>query len=117
MMITGGQTVQVFRRPVRDRHGDGELELVGSIEHAVFQWASAASVGLRFRPSGGFQETSDLAAVFFLPRDSEVQVQEKDRIKMQGNLYQVIGDRAWDEAHPATGHNFGHYMVQVEMVS
>lgn len=117
MDIPFGQRIEVLRTPVRDRHGDGGMVSVGFIDHVVFQWASAASVGLRFRPSGGFQETSDLAAVFFLPRDSEVKVQAKDRIRFQGNLYQVIGDRAWDEAMPATGHNFKHYMVQVEMVS
>ncbi len=118
MYITGGQTIEVLRRTGgRDRHGDGELVSLGTIDHCVFQWASAASVGLRFHNLDEFGEHSSLAAVIFVPRDAEIQVQAKDRVRMQGDLYQVMGDRAWDENHPATGFNYQFYMIQVEKVS
>lgn len=118
MRITGGQTISVYR-PVREgRHGDVlDNNYVGDISNCVFQWASAASVGLRFHLTKDFQESSDLSAVIFCPRDAEVKLESRDRFVMNGNTFQVIGDRAWDETHPATGYDYGYYMMQVEMVS
>jgi|SRR6478609_7095276 len=116
MLITGGQTVEIFRQATtRDRHGDVERVSAGTVDHVVFQWASAASVGLRFHPSKEFREVSDLSAVMFFPKSNPLRVQSRDRIKMGSNYFQVVGDRAWDEVHPATGYDYGYYMVQVEM--
>lgn len=118
MLITGGQTIEVFRQStVRDRYGDVERTSVGTIDHVVFQWASAASVGLRFHPSDAFRETSDLSAVMFIPKSSPLKIEPRDRVKMGDNYFQVVGDRAWDENHPATGYDYGYYMIQVEMTS
>lgn len=117
MRIRGGHTIEVYRAVERDRHGDKSDELVGTIDHVVFQWASAASVGLRFKAADEFQESSSLSAVVFAPRTAGILLQARDRIKLNGEWYQVIGDRAWNEEHPATGHDFGYYMMQVEMVS
>ncbi len=118
MRIVGGDTIEVFRTPGRDRYGDKVSEAsVGTIEHCVFQWASAASVGLRFHKTDNFQETSTLSAVIFCPRDAAVKLQARDRFKFLGNTFQCVGDRAWDELNPATGHDFGYYMMQCEVVS
>ena len=117
MRIRGGHTIEVYRTTERDRYGDKLNEaLVGTIDNVVIQWASAASVGLRFHPSNKFQETSDLSAVIFAPRDAPLKLEVKDRVKFNGNVFQVVGDRAWDENHPVTDHNYGYYMMQVEMV-
>ncbi len=118
MNIAGGHTIEVYRTSGRDRHGDKQNEtLIGTIEHVVFQWASAASVGLRFKPTDTFQETSALSAVVFAPRHAPILLQARDRIKFRGNTYQVVGDRAWDEDHPFSGYDYGYYMMQVETVS
>lgn len=118
MRIRGGQTITVIRPSAKDRHGDVTADsVVGTIEHCVFQWASAASVGLRFHATDQFQETSNLSAVIFCPRDAAVKLEPRDRFTLNGNTFQAVGDRAWDENNPATGHDFGYYMVQVEMTS
>lgn len=117
MRIIGGETIEVYRSASVDRHGDAVHAFVGTIDRVVFQWASAASVGLRFHPSNDFQESSKLSAVLFAPRDADLLLEARDRVKFGGETYQVVGDRAWDELHPATGHNYGYYMVQVETVS
>lgn len=115
MRIIGGDTISVYRFD-RDRFGDKVNEThVGDISHCVFQWANASSVGLRFHPNDNYQETAEVSAVIFIPRDATVKVQPRDRIKLNGHTYQVVGDRAWDELHPATGYNFGYCMIQVEM--
>lgn len=117
MRIIGGTEIEVWRQETsRDRFGDVTRELVGTIENCVFQWASAASVGLRFHNVEDFQENSKLSAVMFIPNDAEVRVQNRDRVVMGDRTFQVQGDRAWDETHPSTGHDFGYYMVQLEMV-
>lgn len=115
MNIIGGKTVEVFRRPERDRFGDAEPVSVGTIDRVVFQWGSTAN-RTGFRSGEGFRETADLGAVMFIPNDASVTVTARDRIKMGGDLFQVVGSREWDEPHPATGFNFGYYMVQVEAV-
>ena len=117
MRIRGGHTVEVYRATNQDAYGDRDWELIGSIDHVVFQWASAASVGLRFHPDDRFQETTGLSAVMFVPRGSTPAIEPRDRLKFNGETYQVVGDRAWDENHPVTNYNFGHYMVQVEVTS
>lgn len=119
MNIPGGVSVEVYRNAdSRDRHGDKSIPpLVGTIDHCVFQWASAASVGLRYHAANDFREGSDLNAVLFAPRDNPLQIQPRDRLKFGGHWFQVVGDRAWDELNPATGYNFGYYMVQVETVT
>lgn len=115
MKITGGHTISVYRSG-KDRFGDKTTEqLVGTIDNVVFQWAHATSVGLRFHPTNNFQETWDVSAAMYIPRDAAVKVQDKDRIVMNGRTYQVVGDRAWDEDNPVTGYNFGYCMVQVEV--
>jgi len=118
MRIRGGHTIEVYRNTTgKDRHGDpvaDQPELIGTIDNVVFQWASAASVGLRFHSSKGFQETSDLSAVVFAPRDAEILLQARDRIKFNGETYQVVGNRAWDENHPVTGRDYGFYMMQID---
>lgn len=117
MRIRGGHTIEVYRFTGKDRHGEGVQSSVGTIENVFMQWASAASVGLRFQATTKFQETSQLNAVAFCPRHASLKLQAKDRFKLNGETYQVIGDRAWDENHPVTEHDFGYYMVQLEMVS
>lgn len=117
MRIIGGDTISVYRFE-RDRFGDKENErLVGDIDHCVFQWASATSVGLRFHTVDTYQETSDVSAVIFIPRDTPVLIENRDRIKLHGHTFQVVGDRAWDQDNPATGHNFRYFMIQVEMTA
>lgn len=115
--LRGGHTIEVYRITGKDRHGEGVLSPVGTIENVFVQWASAASVGLRFQATTKFQETSALNAVAFAPRHVDVKLQARDRFKLNDEMYQVIGDRAWDEEHPVTGYDFGYYMVQLEMVS
>lgn len=115
--LRGGHTIEVFRITGKDRHGEGVHTLVGTIENVFIQWASAASVGLRFQATDRFQETSSLNAVAFCPRHVAVKLQARDRFKYDGDYFQVIGDRAWDEDHPVTGYDFGYYMVQLEMVN
>lgn len=115
MKIIGGDTISVYRFD-RDRFGDKANEThVGDIEHCVFQWANASSVGLRFHPNDNFQETASGSAVIFIPRDTAVKVEQRDRIKLHGHTYEVVGDRAWDIDNPPTGYNFGYCMVQVEV--
>lgn len=115
MRIVGGHTIEVYRT-TKDRFGDvTEETFLGTIENVVFQWAHATSVGLRFHPTDNFQETWDVSAAMYIPRDAAVQIEDKDRIKMNGRTYQVVGDRAWAEDHPMTGTNFGYCMVQVEV--
>ena len=117
MRITGGITVEVHRGDApRDRFGDTERDLVGTIENCVFQWASAAGVQVRFANSNDFRETAELRAVLFAPNDDPIQIQGKDRLKFNGQWYQVTGSRSWDEAHPMTGYDYGYYQVQVETV-
>ena len=117
MMLRGGHTIEVFRTTGKDRHGEGVQASVGTIENVFMQWASASTVGLRFQATDKFQETSQLNAVTFAPRHADLKLQARDRFKLNNDTYQVIGDRAWDEEHPITGHDFGYYMVQVEMVN
>lgn len=117
MRISGGQTIDVYRH-TKDRYGDKQSEVfVGSIDHCVLQWASSASVGLRFHPSNDFEEAFRLSAVIFCPRDAAVVLESRDRFKYDGRTYQVAGERAWDQEHPVTGYNYGYYMIQVEVVS
>lgn len=113
MNITGGHTIEVFRH-VKDRFGDRSEQSVGTIDHCVFQWASTTHSGLHFKASGGFQETSDVTALFYVPRHTEPKIQDRDRIVFKGKTFRVVGLPAWDEEHPATGHDFGYYLVQVE---
>jgi hypothetical protein len=116
-MLRGGHTVEVFRITGKDRHGEGVHTPAGTIEHVFIQWASASTVGLRFQATNQFQETSQLNCVAYAPRHADVRLQARDRFKFNGEMYQVIGDRAWDEDHAITGRDFGYYMVQLEMVS
>lgn len=109
MRVTGGHTVEVWRS-TRDRFGDkASEEMVGTVEHVLLDWH-------RPQPSDGFQETATTDPVMFIPRDAAVQIQQRDRIKLDGTTYQVVGERMWDESHPVTGYNFSHYAVQVEAV-
>lgn len=117
MRISGGDTIEVWRSTGADRFGDQDFELVGTIDHVIFQWASAASAALRFQTPGGFQEISSISAVMFCPRDARVQLQARDRVKFRNRLFQVVGDQEWNEDHPATGYSYSHYMMQVETVS
>jgi hypothetical protein len=110
----GGQDVQVFRH-VKDRFGDKVTETsVGTIPDCLLQWSTG--MNLNFKASDEFQETSSLTAVLFAPRGADIRLEHRDRIVLDGNRYQVASPRAWDHPHPATGHEFSHYAVQVEMV-
>lgn len=116
MRITGGQTIKVYRH-TKDRFGDKVGETyVGDIEHCVLQWASSSSVGLRFHPSNDFEESFKLSAVIFCPRDAAIKLEPRDRFVYNGKTYQVAGERAWDQLNPATGYDYGYYMIQVEVV-
>jgi hypothetical protein len=113
--ITGGDTVSVYRFD-RDRFGDKVNDThVGDIQHCVLQWTTASKAGLRFHPNDTFQETSSTSLIIYAPRDAAVKIEGRDRVKVNGRTYQVIGNRAWDIDNPATGYNFGYYMVQVEV--
>lgn len=109
MKIRGGHTIEVFRSTTKDRHGDAVESPVGTIENVVVQWVSA-------NPLDRFQENDSMSTVVFAPRDAEVRLQARDRFKLRGETYQVIGDRNWDEVHPSTGHDFGYYMMQVQVI-
>lgn len=114
MRITGGETVQVWRH-TKDRFGDKSSEtMVGSINHVVFQFGSSSSRNTGFRGSDGFQETFGLETYIYAPRDAAVKLQARDRLKVGNRTYQVVGDRGWDSDNPATGYDFGYYMMQVE---
>jgi hypothetical protein len=126
--ISGGSTVEVWRVPDRDRHGDGTPVKVGEIDHVVLQWGT--TTGLEFEPSNGFEETATLSTVMFVPKTG-IRVRQRDRLKLIRGLpepipfvaghhvttYQVVGGRAWDMHHPMTGYDFGYYMVAVEAVT
>lgn len=109
--LRGCHTIEVFRATLKDRHGEAVTTRVGTISNVFIQWVTPDS------NKGKFQETSTLTAVAFAPRQTEVQLQARDRFKLNGETFQVIGDRLWDENHPVTDYYFGYYMVQIEMVS
>jgi hypothetical protein len=106
--IRGGHTIQVYRPTGKDRFGDGDLNLIGSIENVIVQWASA-------NPIDRAEEVESMSTVIYCPRDAAIQLRERDRFKLNNEWWSVIGDPAWDENHPVTGHNFGYYMMHVQM--
>lgn len=108
MKIRGGHSIEVYRKSTSNRHGDGAGVLVGTIDNVVFQWSSPDPIERE-------QENDSLSTVVYCPRDSQVKLQARDRFKFNNETYQVVGDRSWDENHPATGHNFGYYMMQVQV--
>jgi hypothetical protein len=110
MRIRGGHTIEVYRSTGRDRYGDGEEQLIGTIDHVLFQWGSSTSLDEA-------EETSYLSTVVYCPRDAAIRLQARDRFKFDGETYVVVGDRKWDENHPVTGHNFGYYTSQVMAMS
>lgn len=110
MKIRGGHTVEVYRVVTgRDRYGEATPQLIGSIDHVVFQWGTPRLVD-------DAQESDMFSTVIFAPRDAAIRLQARDRVKYNGEMYVVIGDRSWDENHPVTGHDFGYYMMQVEVM-
>jgi hypothetical protein len=109
VIIRGGHTIEVWRSTGRDRFGDATETLVGTIEHVVFQWTSA-------NPMDRAQETDMMSTVIFCPRNAAIQLRARDRIKFRGETYAVIGDPSWNEDNPATGYNFGYYMMQVQVM-
>jgi hypothetical protein len=110
MKIRGGHTLEVYRAQNRDRYGDSELQMIGTIEHVLVQWSSATSMT-------SAEEVEFMSTVVYCPRDAAIRLQEKDRFKLMGEWWAVIGDRVWDENHPVTGHNFGYYVMQAEMMA
>lgn len=115
--VRGGHTIEVWRRPkAADRFGDKEEVKVGTIDHVVFQWGSSGRTQASYHPSTDFQETSQLTAVVYAPRNAAVKLQPKDRIVWNGKRFQVSGDRAFDETHPITGTDMGYYFIQVDAV-
>jgi hypothetical protein len=110
MIIRGGHTIEVYRYTGKDRHGDGTKEPVGTIDHVLIQWGSS-------NPRDRAEETAMRSTVIYCPRDAAVHLQARDRFKLNGETYVVIGDRNWDEDSPVTGHDFGYYMMQVEVMS
>jgi len=110
MRLRGGHTIEVYRASVRDRYGDSEHQLVGTIDHVLVQWTSATAMD-----SG--EEVEFMSTVVYCPRDSAIRLQEKDRFKLMGEWWAVIGDRVWDENHPVTGHNFGYYIMQAKVMA
>jgi len=110
MRLRGGHTIEVYRAGSRDRYGDTELELVGTIDHVLVQWTSATAMD-------DAQEVEYMSTVVYCPRDAAIRLQEKDRFKLMGEWWAVIGDRVWDENHPVTGHNFGYYIMQAKVMA
>ena len=110
MMVRGGHTIEVYRYTGRNRHGEGIEALVGTIDHVVFQWGSHTPMDMG-------EEMTSMSTVIFCPRDAAIRLQARDRFKLNGENYAVVGDRSWDENHPITGSNLGYYMMQVEVVS
>jgi len=110
MRLRGGHTIEVYRTSGRDRFGDSELQSVGFIEHVLVQWTGAQSM------SSG-EEVEFMSTVIYCPRDAAVKLREKDRFKLMGEWWAVIGDPIWDENHPITGHNFGYYVMQAEVMA
>jgi hypothetical protein len=110
MRIRGGHTIEVYRPEGRDRYGDGTLKLVGTIDNVLVEWSSAASMTRA-------EEVEFMNTVVYCPRDAAVRLQAKDRFKLNDEWWAVIGDRVWDQNHPVTGHNFGYYVMQAEMMA
>jgi hypothetical protein len=109
MKIRGGHTIEVYRSTGKDRHGDGDKELIGTIDNVVFQWGSA-------NPVDRAEEVDSMSTVIFCPRRAAIRLQARDRFKFNQETYAVVGDRSWDENHPVTGHNFDYYMVHVTVM-
>ena len=110
MKIVGGYTIEVYRPTEQDRFGDSVDSLVGTIGNVVMQWTTPD-------PIDRFQENASMSAMVFAPRSADIKLMERDRFKLDGKTYQVIGSRLWDEDSAATGRNYGYYMMQVETVS
>ncbi len=107
MRVNGGHTIEVWRS-TRDRFGDkASEEKVGEIANVLLDWHTPQA-------SGEFQETATQSPVMFIPRDAAVTVQQRDRIKLDGVTYAVVGQPMWRHDHPFTGFRFSHYQVQVE---
>lgn len=115
MNVTGGATVTVYRS-TKDRFGDTTDDTpIGTITGCIFQ-PSTGLGSLRYQPTDGFQETAAITTVLWAPRNAAIKLQDKDRFSLDGRKYRVIGDRAWDSPHPATGTAFSHYAVEVQGV-
>ncbi|CRZ17981.1 hypothetical protein [Mycolicibacterium neworleansense] len=98
-------------RAARDRHGDAESEtLVGTIDHCILQPTRTTPT------SSSWAETTELVTIVWAPRDAAIKLDDRDRITVNGNTYRVVGERMHDIEHPATGHSFGYYAVQIEAV-
>jgi hypothetical protein len=110
MRIRGGHTIEVYRPDGKNRHGDGENELVGSIDHVVVRWTSADLMDRA-------QEVEFMSTVIFCPKDAAIRLQAKDRFKLNGEWWAVIGDPVWEENHPMTGYNFGYYAMQAQVMA
>ncbi|AXN45602.1 hypothetical protein MM1218R_03668 [Mycobacterium marinum] len=112
-MLGGGETVQIYRG-TRNRFGDRDDELIGTITNALYQPASGPTI--RYDSIGEFAEASKSEAGWWLPRSSAVKAQDKDRIVSGTRTYRAIGDRQWDTDHPITGSNLGYYFIATELV-
>lgn len=110
MRILGGQTITVYRPTRDDRHGDVENDvLVGTIEHVVTQ-------PVRVSPNEGFGETVEVIGILWCPRDSDIRLEDGDRVILNGNTYRCVGPRVHDEDHPGTGSHNPSYGIRVEAV-
>jgi hypothetical protein len=110
-----GSTAEVYRSK-RDGFGDKSEALVGTIPNVVLQ-PTTGLTGLQYQPvNGDFVEASNLTTLLWCPRSADVKLENRDRAVVDGHNYRVIGDRAWDAAHPATGTVFSHYAIEVEAV-
>lgn len=110
MRIIGGHTIEVYRPGNKDRHGDGDREFVGTIDHVVVRWTSPDLMDQA-------EETNFMSTTIFCPSDAAIRLEARDRFKLNGEWWAVVGNRSWDETHPMTGTNFGYYAMQAQVMS
>jgi len=110
MTVRGGYTIEVYRSTGKDRYGDGDLSLIGTIKNVIVQWGSA-------NPIDRAEEVESMSTVVYCPRDADIRLMERDRFKLngEGEWWAVIGNPSWDQNHPITGNNLKYYMAQVQM--
>jgi hypothetical protein len=112
MRIRSGYTIDVYRDrgTGRDRHGDRVTRLIGTIDNVVIQWGSPT-------PLDAGEEFAYMTMDIYCPRSAEIHLQAGDRFVFQDATYAVVGSPTWDEVNPATGYDFGYYVVQVTVIS
>ena len=108
-MIT--ETLTVYRGAT-DKMGNVNRPIHGTVQ-GVVAWGQGTGTG-RYSDASGFKgEANNFTAQLFVPRGTDLA--NRDRIKRgNGDQYRIIGNAAWDQPHPMTGHDFGWTVFQME---